>query len=320
MVKGKTVFIPLTGGLGNQLFQYAAALSRDADAIILDTKLGKPRLGKSLDPVLEDFVLANTSRHIPSRRLNIFFGKTWGYILRSGMSPSLLESSKIVRRIITLTGNAVLNTYFRTWIKLIQATDNGYFIIAPTKRKELLIGYFQSYIWANLPSAKMELKSLRLKSNPKSLTDFLDQYQNQRILSVHIRRGDYRNETSFGLLSSNYYERAIALVSEEYDFDRIWLFSDEPNFAISLLPKNLIGRVEIVPDFDGSASATLEAMRHANAYVLANSSLSWWGAWLSYIEDPIVIAPEPWFRHSPEPKKIIPSNWQRISAWEPKDI
>jgi hypothetical protein len=195
-----------------------------------------------------------------------------------------------------------------------------YFIIAPTKRKELLIGYFQSYIWANLPSAKMELKSLRLKSNPKSLTDFLDQYQNQRILSVHIRRGDYRNETSFGLLSSNYYERAIALVSEEYDFDRIWLFSDEPNFAISLLPKNLIGRVEIVPDFDGSASATLEAMRHANAYVLANSSLSWWGAWLSYIEDPIVIAPEPWFRHSPEPNKIIPSNWQRISAWEPKDI
>ena len=168
MVKGKTVFIPLTGGLGNQLFQYAVALSRDAEVIVFDSKLGKPRLGKSLNPVLEDFELSNTNMHVPPRRLSSFFGKTWGYILRSGMSPSLLESSNLVRRFIAFMGSAVMNTYFRTWVKLIQATDNGFFIISATKSKELLIGYFQSYIWANMPSVNMKLKSLRLKSNPKS--------------------------------------------------------------------------------------------------------------------------------------------------------
>jgi hypothetical protein len=131
--------------------------------------------------------------------------------------------------------------------------------------------------------------------------------------------GDYRNEANFGLLTSTYYERGIAEVKKQFDFDVVWLFSDEPDFAISLLPESLNSKVVIVPDFDGSASTTLELMRHAGAYVIANSSLSWWGAWLSYSENPVVIAPLPWFRRSPEPQEIIPSKWIRISSWDQED-
>jgi hypothetical protein len=71
-----------------------------------------------------------------------------------------------------------------------------------------------------------------------------------------------------------------------------------------------------VPDFEGSAAETLEAMRHAKNYILGNSSLSWWGAKLSYSKTPIVIAPNPWFKAAPEPRDLIPADWSRIEAFD----
>ena len=163
------------------------------------------------------------------------------------------------------------------------------------------------------------MKELQIKSVPEEMAEYLEKYKGLKMLCVHIRRGDYRNESEFGLLSSAYYELGIAEAGNVFQFDKIWLFSDEPDYALSLLPKNLQGKVDVVPDFGGSASATLEVMRHAGAYVIANSSLSWWGAWLSYSDNPVVVAPQPWFSKAPEPQRIIPTKWRRISAWDQED-
>jgi hypothetical protein len=315
MPDNKKIFLPLTGGLGNQLFQYAAALSRSGHEIVFDSKLGAPRKGVGAGPVLEDYAVRSTTYVKHPRVLSKLFAKTNGYLLRSGLNPNCIEKLWPIRSAMRLFGSFVMGVYFKTTLKLIQATNNGYFQMPSTYRNELLIGYFQSYIWADSPSVKSEMSGLRLKFNPKNLSNFIEKYKGQKILCVHIRRGDYRNEADFGLLSATYYERGIDEVSRVFNFDRIWLFSDEPDFAFSFLPERFKGKVDVVPDFGGSASATLELMRHAGAYVIANSSLSWWGAWLSYSDNPVVIAPDPWFSRAPEPQQIIPGKWLRISAW-----
>jgi hypothetical protein len=316
MDRKRKVFLPLTGGLGNQLFQYAAVLSRNASEIILDSHLGAPRKGLGDGPVLDDFELHDVTWDENTIGYREFFAKTSGYLLRSGLKPNYFERFWPARKLTHLLGTAVMSVYFKSKFRLIQARDNGFFVMPQSRSNELLVGYFQSYIWTESPSANVKMKGLRLKSIPEDLAEYIEKYKGLKMLCVHIRRGDYRNESEFGLLPSTYYELGIAEISTAYKFDKVWLFSDEPDFAMSILPKYLEGKVDVVPDFHGSASATLELMRHAGAYVIANSSLSWWGAWLSYSTNPAVVAPKPWFRSAPEPKQIVPSNWRRISAWD----
>jgi hypothetical protein len=316
MDRKRKVFLSLTGGLGNQLFQYAAVLSRNANEVVLDSYLGAPRKGLGDGPVLDDFQLHDIiwdENPIGRRR---FFAKTSGYLLRSGLKPNYVERFWPFRKLTHFLGTVVMSLYFKKKIRLIQATNNGFFVMSPSRRNELLVGYFQSYIWTESQSANVKMKELQLKSIPVDLAAYIEKYKGLKMLCVHIRRGDYRNESEFGLLPASYYEHGIAEISTVYEFDKVWLFSDEPDFAMTILPKYLEGKVDVVPDFNGSASATLELMRHAGAYVIANSSLSWWGAWLSYSSNPAIVAPMPWFKSAPEPQQIIPSNWRRISAWD----
>ena len=315
MYRKRKVFLSLTGGLGNQLFQYAAVLSRNANEVVLDSHLGAPRKGLGDGPVLDDFQLHNVNWDDNPITRKKFFAKTSGYLLRSGLKPNSFERFRPVRKLTHLLGTVVMSLYFKNKFRLIQATDNGFFVMSPSRRNELLVGYFQSHVWTESSATKVKMKELRLKSIPEDLAKYIEEYKGLKMLCVHIRRGDYRNESEFGLLPASYYEHGIAEISTVYEFDKVWLFSDEPDFAMSILPKYLEGKVDVVPDFNGSASSTLELMRHAGAYVIANSSLSWWGAWLSYSSNPTIVAPKPWFRSAPEPQQIIPSNWRRISAW-----
>jgi hypothetical protein len=184
------------------------------------------------------------------------------------------------------------------------------------KSNEMLIGYFQSYKWASERKVKLQLGNLKLKDTSSDLLKFIQLYTGKSILSVHVRLGDYNYQSEFGLIDKSYYENAINLAESTVNFDYIWLFSDEPSEAIKLLPRQIMNKVVIVPDFKGSAAETLEAMRYCHAYIIANSTLSWWGAYLSYsTESPLVIAPQPWFKFALEPKLIADPLWSRLPAW-----
>jgi hypothetical protein len=148
--------------------------------------------------------------------------------------------------------------------------------------------------------------------------NFVAESSGRQVVAVHVRLGDYKQEDGFGIPTSEYYECALQMLQAEEPIDEIWLFSNEPSEALSYLPTMYHGLTRIVPDFNGSAATTLQAMRIADRYVIANSSLSWWGAFLSYSKFPTVIAPKPWFISSPEPAELIPSHWMRLDAWPPQ--
>ena len=314
--KLKTTHVIFTGGLGNQLFQYAAALSRSSSKIIADGNLGKPRLNSQQLPAICDFELIPNIEFLPLNRFSKFISRCSNYLIRSGVNSVGIEKTKSYNYLLKVCSSIIFSFWFRTQLTVMKATDNGYFDMKKLNQNDLLIGYFQSYKWASEKKVKLQLSSLKLKNTSSELSAFIDQYNGKSILSVHVRLGDYKYQSEFGLIDKLYYEKSINSAESKIEFEYIWLFSDEPSEAVKLLPKRIIHKVVIVPDFQGSAAETLEAMRYCHAYIIANSSLSWWGAYLSYsTELPLVIAPEPWFRFAIEPNLITDPSWLRLPAW-----
>jgi hypothetical protein len=316
--KSKYTYLVLTGGLGNQLFQYTAALSRDASKILVDTNIGKPRSGNQDIPCIFDFELAREVSVVPKKRFSRVISKLSNYLIKSGMNPKGIERTYIYKYLLKISTSIIFSVWYRKSMTVIQAKDNGYFDMREIRGNDLLVGYFQSYVWASDANIKSQLLSLKLKNPSKLLKEFVDEYIDKSVLAIHIRLGDYRDQYEFGLIDESYYANAIELVESEMKIDSIWLFSNEPAEAKKLIPPKFLDKVILVPDFNGSASETLEAMRFANAYIIANSSLSWWGAFLSYCSNPpLIIAPKPWFRLARDPNLIIDPDWRRLSAWEP---
>jgi hypothetical protein len=314
----KYTYLVLTGGLGNQLFQYTAALSRDASKILIDTNVGKPRFSNQDIPCIFDFELAREVSVVPKKKFSRVISKLSNYLIKSGMNPKGIESTYIYKYLLKISASIIFSLWYRKSLTVIQAKDNGYFDMRETRSNDLLVGYFQSYVWASDANVKNQLLSLKLKTTSERLKEFVDEYVDKSILAIHIRLGDYRDQYEFGLIDESYYTNAIGLVESEMEIDFIWLFSNEPEEAKKLIPAKFLDKVILVPDFNGSASETLEAMRFANAYVIANSSLSWWGAFMSYSSNsPLIIAPKPWFRLAREPNLIIDPDWRRLAAWEP---
>jgi hypothetical protein len=132
---------------------------------------------------------------------------------------------------------------------------------------------------------------------------------------VHLRFGDYKFEDSFGIPNPRYYNEAISQALSAHPSAKIWVFSDEEMEARKVFPIEFADNVRWFTDSNLSSAETLEIMRCGRAYVIANSTFSWWAATLSKTENPMVICPNVWFRFEKEPVDLIPQTWKRVAAW-----
>jgi len=129
----------------------------------------------------------------------------------------------------------------------------------------------------------------------------------------HVRRGDYLtpdNRDRFGVCSADYYHRALEMLRARVPGLKIFVFSDEPAWAAA----NAIGGAgaEII-DWNADAPAhDLALMQACTHAVIANSSFSWWGAWLGERPERITIAPRTWYKAVPEYREIVPQRWTRL--------
>jgi hypothetical protein len=120
-------------------------------------------------------------------------------------------------------------------------------------------------------------------------------------------------QKTVGILGEGYYRKAMEIVDRAYSANPVWVFSDEVSEARKILDWLPSERVKYIAEVDGQSAASLMAMRLGCAFVIANSTFSWWGAFLSEHENPLVVAPEPWFIGQKDPSLLIPSSWIRIS-------
>ncbi|HLG40457.1 MAG TPA: alpha-1,2-fucosyltransferase, partial [Chitinophagaceae bacterium] len=138
--------------------------------------------------------------------------------------------------------------------------------------------------------------------------------ENKSSIAVHIRRGDFLNpkiKTYHGVMSAFYFEKAIGMVKEMVSAPFVYFFSDD----IEWVKQNLVvdKNSEFVSGYTQSSVEDFYLMSKCRHNVIANSSFSWWAAWLNANSGKIVVAPQKWFAVADiNTNDLIPSEWIRI--------
>ena len=137
--------------------------------------------------------------------------------------------------------------------------------------------------------------------------DFTDE-RNRRLVellkteitvSCHIRRGDYLKEPNMCVCTPSYYARSIREMNEKVKPTLYCIFSDDISWCRKNI-QNLVGKDKRIVFIDWnkgqSSFRDMQLMSLCNHNIIANSSFSWWGAWLNVHEDKTVIAPKTWIK------------------------
>jgi hypothetical protein len=134
---------------------------------------------------------------------------------------------------------------------------------------------------------------------------------------VHIRRGDYllnpETQKIHGVCSLSYYFEAIALLEKEFENINYFIFSDDINWVKENL--HVTNAVYIESEEERIAHEDIYLMSLASHNIIANSSFSWWGAWLNQYEHKMVIAPKRWFADEvmyQQSHDIVCESWVKI--------
>ncbi len=291
------VIVQITGGLGNQLFMYAAgrrlALHHGTPLKLDISAFQAYRLRGYL---LDRFCIAQevaTPEEIGALKSRAQAGRSrrWGF-------SSILR--RRARSAIFATDDSLAGTYLPEILR--------------TPADVYLQGYWQSEQYFKPVEAAIR-DDLRLKHELAGDNLVLARSIGAAdAVSLHIRRGDYASnpylDKLFGVLPLEYYQRASRSILEALPGAHFFVFSDDPGWASSNL------RIDAPLTFVAhngpeAPQEDLRLMSLCRHHIVANSSLSWWGAWLCTNAEKMVIAPAQWFRQQPMPD-LVPDRWLRL--------
>jgi len=316
MTKSKTIILPLAGGLGNQLFQFAHALSNSNDTNVhFYGNVLSVRKNKNGDPEIMDFRLpSNVKANLNLKKSSVSFKRISSLILRIGGSGLPNQAKKII---IVILAPIVSFLFLLSTGKIAvirAATNIGFSEIKKSTHAIFCIGYFQSYIWLEKnPDVLLQLKYLELNQISQTCLEIVKSSSHKKILGIHVRLGDYLKEPKIGLLPKKYYEDAINRMPLE-EYDEVWIFSNDRSGAEELLLGVESLRLVWIPETLTSAE-TLTLMTYCNDFIISNSTFSWWGAYLNRESNGVVLCPEKWFKGAEDPIQICPPNWVRIPSF-----
>jgi hypothetical protein len=157
-----------------------------------------------------------------------------------------------------------------------------------------LVGYWQNEkYFAN--ESKTIRKDFSLKEKPglynqrmlDEITDCNDS------VSIHVRMGDYIGNPVHPIIQKEYYTAAMDVIESKVNRPHYFLFSDDPIATFTIPESDFVTPVNLNDVSHGYLD--LELMKHCQHHIIANSSFSWWGAWLGENPDKIVVAPKHWF-------------------------
>jgi hypothetical protein len=285
------IIVRLKGGLGNQLFQYAcgrALAERNHDTLTLDTS--------ALDTA---DTIGNIYRPFSLEQFTITAEKaSEADLARLAPKPWLLK--RLLKKVHTkITGDKTI-------------------VFDPTvlaKRGDIYLdGYWQSpRYFSDIRDTLLQEFTLK---QPLSSTGLA--YQNQittsAAVALHVRRGDYatnpRVHQEFGLCSTNYYTSAIEHIRAQVPQATFFVFSDDIPWVKEHLP--LGDSTVYIEGTDLTDASELALMSQCQHNIIANSSFSWWAAWLNQNPAKRVIAPTPWFTTAPYDTHLIPDSWIQL--------
>jgi len=183
--------------------------------------------------------------------------------------------------------------------------------------RSVIDGTFQSEKFF-APVAKIIRKHFGFRYGPTvKVAALAGEIQGCEAVAVHFRRGDLvvsdKYKVSQAALGMEYYQAAFGQISEMVSEPRFFVFSDDIEFArnCGVLPDGIVF-VECVEGWNSYDA--LRLMSLCQHFITANSSFSWWGAWLSENARKVVIRPDPWFANMPEndTRDLCPEAWVSI--------
>ncbi|WP_203257351.1 alpha-1,2-fucosyltransferase [Hyunsoonleella ulvae] len=269
------VVVKLIGGLGNQMFQYATAKAiaqKRKQKLYLDTSAFK------------NYSLHNYDLH----HFNIKAG-------------SFKSPPKWLKKITNKIG---LNKYYKESSFRYDASlwDNK-------TKNVFLSGYFQSEKYFK-KYRKVILNDFKTISplSPETVS-LLNEISKVNAISIHIRRGDFLKHDVHNTSKEEYYERAMQFIESKVDNPIYYCFSDDMDWVKTNFKTNF---KTIYVDFNTASTAYQDMllMSRCKHNIIANSSFSWWAAWLNTSEDKFVCAPKKWFNGSTyDFTDVIPNTW-----------
>jgi hypothetical protein len=291
--RAREVVVRQLDGLGNQLFQYAAgrylAKALSADLRIASELAKIISVGDVHRPVLlQDFAI----------RAPI---ATVGWIDRIVLSGRFLPRY-LGAAIRTLRHIQVIR---QPWPVPVPMR----FEVSPTARRVYLVGHWQSrsIVTAVEPELRKEFSFCKTPTATGQGIAARIRASNASV-SLHIRRGDYCKTRAFALLPLDYYDRALKFLATRLGQPECFVFSDDSAYAREWV--NGRAHMHVIDHTDEvTASEDLWLMAQCQHHVIANSTFSWWGAWLNPRPNKLVIAPSMWMEFDTASIDMAASDW-----------
>jgi hypothetical protein len=288
------IIVRLQGGLGNQMFQYACAKNLAL------------RLSSGVRFDLSD-LLDDEQRTLHTPRY---------YELGCFRLPQEFATEQDLTRFTRTQKPLKRLLRHQRPCQVLREQAPGYDsrLIEKAGRRMLLIGHWQSekYFLSSADTVRRDFQLSRPLSN--RARTLIDGINDRNSVSVHVRRGDYVSNAAalahHGVCGEKYYQGALVYARERIRDPLFVFFSDDPEWC-----RRNFGDMKEALFIEPSyfAAEDMFLMSRCRHHILANSSFSWWGAWLHPDPGKMVIAPRPWLSHAAkEPTDIIPDAWLRM--------
>ncbi len=284
----------IIGGLGNQIFQYA---------------VGRALSLQRRQPLHLDISgFAGYALHQGFELDRVFNCPTEIATKRDVRSILGWQSSPLARRILARPSTMafrrrsfVIEPHFHYWPKINNVPKDCY-----------LVGYWQSEKY--FADATIQIRADLTFQHPlkNQNAELAKEISQVNAVSLHIRRGDYAHNlkaiSTHGLCSLEYYQAAVRHVAERVEHPYFFIFSDDIAWVKNNLKINF--PCQYVDHNHGAESYNdMRLMSMCKHHIIANSSFSWWGAWLNSNADKIVVAPKRWFANKTDIQDLIPPDW-----------
>lgn len=291
------IIVKLIGGLGNQMFQYAAGRSlahKYRTELRLDIRNFKNYTFRNYDlnnfDIIENFATSSDLSRI--------------------LFPSDITAVKVFKHVIRSVSRVQLIEY----IKEKEYSFQQNFLKLPDDI--YLDGYWQSEKYF------LDIENIIRKEfstvNPLTSTsqDLAERIRNCEAVSLHVRRGDYvsdpKTNSVHGVCGIEYYCNAIDMISKNVESPYFFVFSDDPDWACHNIKPNA-PTVYVRHEDNSKDYEDICLMSMCKHNIIANSSFSWWGAWLNENPEKIVIAPKKWFNSKDmDTCDLLPDKWHKL--------
>lgn len=290
-----TIINKYYGGLGNQMFQYTFGLNLEkrGKTVIADTSWYENINNVPRKFCLED--VFDISLHRDEDVVQMF----------NKRYANRMIGTKVLNRLVSSTRMVHLETKAFLYDERALKTN-----------KRAVSGYWQCYKYVQNVSEKVRKDFTFINKLPLELGAVLKKVDSCNSVFIHLRGDDYISDFDTrklfgGICTKDYYKKAISLMKNYIENPVFYVFTNDKNYAQSILEENEVSYIS--DDMERSYEDWIDLMlmskfKHA---IIANSTFSWWGAWLMKNKQKIVIAPERWINNCPD-ADICEPGWTKI--------